>query len=60
MSVFRDLGIELLDPVAQTYYVGDAILIHGRVTDNREYALVYLKHITTGESISELVDTDSR
>ncbi|MBC7498081.1 hypothetical protein H7170_00395 [Candidatus Gracilibacteria bacterium] len=58
-SIFRDLGIELLDPIADRYYVGDAILIRGRVTDSRAYALIYLKNITTGESISELADTST-
>jgi uncharacterized protein YkwD len=58
-SIFRDLDIELLDPIADMYYVWDAILIHGRVTDSRAYALIYLKNITTGESISELADTST-
>ncbi len=56
-SIFRDLGINLIDPIADTYYAWDAILIHGRVTDQRQYALIYLKNIATGESISELADT---
>jgi hypothetical protein len=56
-SIFRDLGIELSDPITDTYYVGDSILIHGRVTDGRQHALIYLKNIATGESISELAET---
>jgi hypothetical protein len=56
-SVFRELGIELIDPIADTYYAGDAILIRGRVTDKRPYALIYIKNISTGESISELAET---
>lgn len=58
-SIFRELGIELSDPVADTYYVGDAILIRGRVTDGRQHALIYLKNIKTGESISELAETSA-
>jgi uncharacterized protein YkwD len=57
--VFRELGIDLIDPIADTYYAWDGILIHGRVTDGRRYALIYLKNISTGESISELAETSS-
>lgn len=56
-SVFRELGIELIEPIADAYYVWDTILIHGRVTDGRQYALIYLKNIVTGESRSELAET---
>ena len=58
-SVFRELGIDLIDPIADTYYVWDAILIRGRVTDGRQDALIYLKSISTGESISELAETST-
>ena len=57
MSVFRELGVELSDPIADTYYAWDAILIRGRVTDGKQYALIYIKNIATGESISELAET---
>ncbi len=57
LSTFRELGIELKENIADTYYVWDAILIRGRVIDGRQYALIYLKNITTGESISELAET---
>ena len=56
-SVFQSLGIVLTDPIADTYYTWDAILIRGRVTDGQQDALIYLKNISTGESISELAET---
>ena len=59
VSTFRELGIELRENIADTYYVWDSILIRGRVTDGRLYALIYLKNTTTGESISELAETNT-
>ena len=58
-SVFQSLGIDLIDPIADTYYIWDAILIRGRVTDGRQNVLIYLKNISTGESISELAETST-
>ena len=57
ISTFRELGIELRENIADTYYVWDAILIRGRVTDGRQYALIYIKNTRTDESISELAET---
>lgn len=58
-SIFSELGIELKEPIAKTYFVGDGILIRGRVTDSKQYALIFLKNTKTGESISRLADTNS-
>lgn len=56
---FQKLGIELRENLANNYYTGDGILIRGRVTNKKEYAMVFLQNAKTGEELSELARTDS-
>ena len=58
-SAFEKLGVILNEDAANTYFVGDSILIRGRVTDKKEYALVYIENVETGEDISGLARTDA-
>lgn len=56
---FQKLGIEIEESIAGTYFAGDGILIRGRVTNKKEYAMVFLQNAQTGEEFSELARTDS-
>lgn len=58
-NAFEKLGVILTEDAANTYFAGDTILIRGRVTDKKEYALVYIENIQSGEDISELARTDA-
>ncbi|MBX9808901.1 carboxypeptidase-like regulatory domain-containing protein, partial [Candidatus Gracilibacteria bacterium] len=58
-NAFEKLGVILTEDSANAYFVGDTILIRGRVTDKKEYALVYIENVQSGEDVSELAHTDS-
>jgi hypothetical protein len=58
-NAFEKLGVILTDDSANTYFAGDTILIRGRVTDKKEYALIYIENVQSGEEISKLAHTDT-
>lgn len=57
-SAFRDLNIELNKNIATEYFVGDGMLIEGKVLDKNKYALFFLKNIETEEKIMEVINVD--
>lgn len=58
-DAFRDLHIDITDPIAKKYYANDGVLIRGRVLDKNEYVLFFLKNINTDEQIMETAKTNS-
>lgn len=58
-GTFSDLGIRLTKSISNTYFTEDSVLIQGKVTLKKEYALIYLEEKSTGKKVvTELAKTD--
>lgn len=58
-DVFLPFSVELSAPLSNTYFIGDTILIEGRVGDKKEYVMIYLESEKDKKEYSSLVKVDS-
>jgi uncharacterized protein YkwD len=58
-NTFANLGIRLTSDLSNTYFTDESILIQGKVTIKKEYALIYLEEKSTKKKVvTELAKTD--
>lgn len=53
--VFSSLGVQFTTSLSNTYFAGDSILIEGKVTDKKEYVMIYLESESTKKEYSTLI-----